>query len=246
MNLSHLDKKYFIDPHVYNCPFCKRGNVSYTLIDDRSFDWSHESKCYTYFVKCESCDKISVHFAHSQIIKTDVMNRSMNRFQDIDIDMAVFYSQPSSFFTLDQRIPKGIRELVSEAENSRKANMLTGASACLRKSIYELMHRENSIVIVEKTGRTDYKASVKKLKQKLPHITPELIDALGQIQEMSSDKVHEESWEAWDSNKIRFLIELLKRILLEIYVVPAERDSVLANLNKMKSSFVESKDANRG
>jgi len=37
MDLSHLDKKYFIDPHIYNCPFCKRNNVSYSLIDTFSF-----------------------------------------------------------------------------------------------------------------------------------------------------------------------------------------------------------------
>ena len=51
---------------------------------------------------------------------------------DINIDENIFYSVPSSFFTIDSRVPKEIRELISEAEGCVKMNYLTGASACTR------------------------------------------------------------------------------------------------------------------
>jgi hypothetical protein len=30
-DLSDYDDKYFIDANVYNCPFCKRRHVSYSV-----------------------------------------------------------------------------------------------------------------------------------------------------------------------------------------------------------------------
>ena len=43
------------------------------------------------------------------------------------------------FFVIDQNIPRIIRELVYEAEGCLKMNYTTGASACMRKAIYELL-----------------------------------------------------------------------------------------------------------
>lgn len=59
MDLSHLDKKYFIDVYVYNCPFCKRGNVHYKIVGSLEFDWTEKKKCYGYLVQCQSkgCEK---------------------------------------------------------------------------------------------------------------------------------------------------------------------------------------------
>jgi hypothetical protein len=47
---------------------------------------------------------------------------------------------------LDNRINVTIRELITEAEGCLKMNFLTGASACIRKAIYELL------VLEEATG----------------------------------------------------------------------------------------------
>lgn len=38
---SHLDLKYFIDPHIYNCPYCNRRHVSYSISHVSYFHWSH-------------------------------------------------------------------------------------------------------------------------------------------------------------------------------------------------------------
>lgn len=35
---SHLDLKYFIDDEIYNCAFCNRRHVSYTVESVFSFD----------------------------------------------------------------------------------------------------------------------------------------------------------------------------------------------------------------
>jgi hypothetical protein len=58
---------------------------------------------------------------------------------------------------------------------------------------------------------------------------------------MASNQVHEGSWEAWDSKKLRFIIELTKATLHEIYVVPEERKERLGVLSQMRSAFSNSK-----
>lgn len=46
MDQSKLDQKYFIDKYVYNCPFCKRGNVSYYINGGIEFDWTNFGEVY--------------------------------------------------------------------------------------------------------------------------------------------------------------------------------------------------------
>ena len=246
MDLSHLDKKYFIDPYKYNCPFCKRNHVSYELIRTDDFDWGENKKCYVYFIRCNSCEKESIHFSFEEIRVYYEYSGYQNKFQDdLDIDEKLFFSQPSSFFVLDNRIPKKIRELVFEAEGCRQANFLVGASACARKAIYELLDHEKSIVINEKTKRANYSESIKKLKDKFSFVSPELFDVLGEIQELTSDVVHEGSWESWDSKHLRYLIELLKTILNEMYVIPKEKKRGLSVLSELKKKITNDKN-NKG
>ena len=249
MDLSHLDKKYFINPYKYNCPFCKRNHVTYEIVDTFAFHWGDKKICHGYLIRCESegCEKVSMHLSFKEIRESYVeynQTKYRNRFsKKIDIDSELFFSQPTSYFVLDNRIPEKVRELVYEAENSRKSNYLVGASACLRKAIYELLVYEKAIVKNPKTGHADYQASIKNLKTKFPSVAPELFDALGDIQELASDNVHEGSWEAWDSPKLRFIIELAKATLHEIYVVPEERKERLGVLGQMKSIFANSKNS---
>jgi len=251
MDLSHLDKKYFIDSHIYNCPFCKRNNVAYSLIDHFAFNWGANKICHGYIVRCESegCEKTSMHLSFQELRDSYVQYNQVNyrsKFREgIDIDAALFFSQPTSYFVLDDRIPEKVRELVYEAENSRKSNFLVGASACLRKAIYELLEHEKSVIKNQKTGRADYKESIKQLKNKFPNVASELFDALGHIQEMVSDFVHEGSWKAWDSPKLKILIELTKATLQEMYVVPEERKERLGVLNQLKTVFSKDKSQDK-
>ena len=52
---------------------------------------------------------------------------------------------------------------------------------------------------------------------------------------MTSDKVHEQSWPKWDSKNLTLILETLKAVLHDIYVVPAikaERSQKIGNLLK--------------
>lgn len=248
MDLSELDKKYFIDEHIYNCPFCKRNNVAYSLINYFDFDWTNDKKCYGYLVRCDSCEKESLHWSWKNLRQHYVYDTVNNKVRyldsfsdDIDLDSNIFYSRPTSSFTLDENIPKSVRELLLEAEQSLQANLLTGGSACLRKSIYELIKHEEVVVMNAKNSYTDYPASIKNIKTKFEFVDAGLIDALSEIQELSCDPLHEGSWGSWDSKKLKFLIELTKSILDEIYVIPNMRKNRIAELSKLKQAFSKSK-----
>jgi len=224
---SYLDLKYFIDPYVYNCPYCNRRNVSYTLRATRKFDWTDQKTCYVYFVVCNSCQKESMHLSYEKIYEDSPYTPSKVRFcADIDLDSKIFYSVPTSFFVLDDRIPSILRELITEAEGCIKMNFLTGASACMRKAIYEL-------TVIEKTEGPDYETKIKSLKAKHPESDPNLFDIMAHIQDMTSDKIHEQSWDHWSSDYLRLIIETLKTILHDIYVNPkvkAERSTFVQEL----------------
>ncbi len=149
----------------------------------------------------------------------------------IDLDSAFFYSVPTSFFVIDTRIPKIIRELITEAEGSIKMNYLTGASACCRKAIYEL-------TVIEEAEGANYEERIKFLKKKFQGVDPELFDILCHIKDMTSDKVHEQSWDKWDSKHLKLFLETLKTILHEVYVVP---DEIKSRSSKVRGLLEEIK-----
>jgi hypothetical protein len=115
-------------------------------------------------------------------------------------------------------------------------NFLVGASACLRKAIYGLLEKEQSWV-QQPNGRIDYRESIAALKEKFPRVPAQYFDALAGIQQMASDYVHEGSWKAWDTKRLRTLLELTKNILHEMYVVPKEQEARAAVASKMLDEF---------
>jgi hypothetical protein len=116
-----------------------------------------------------------------------------------------------------ERIPEGnLRELITEAEGCAKMNYLTGASACTRKAIYELL-------ALQKAEGANYDDKIGDLRLRHPAIDSELFEIIGHIKDMTSDHVHEQSWIAWDSKHLQLFLETLKAVLHEIYVVPEEK-----------------------
>ncbi len=234
---SYLDKKYFIDKYVYNCPFCNRRNVQYAIISKGKFDWSNAKECFHYKVKCSSCEKVSMHLSYEDIVNQTfdpVSKYSFDFFEDTDIDSKIFYSVPTSFFVMDSRIPRIIRELITEAEGCLKMNFLTGASACMRKAIYEL-------TVKEKAEGKDYESRIKFLKSKYQSIDSALFDILVAIKDMTSDKVHEQSWDEWESDNLKLIIETLKTILYEIYVSPKEKEERLKKVRQLHEKVLKKK-----
>ncbi len=232
---SYLDKKYFIDRHVYNCPFCNRRNVEYTITSIGKFDWSNDKECFIYKVMCSSCQNVSMHLSYERIAR-EIYSPIENRleFDDIDIDSKIFYSVPTSFFVIDSRIARIIRELIMEAEGCLKMNFLTGASACMRKAIYEL-------TVKEKADGKDYESKIKFLKSKYKSVDPALFDVLAIIKDMTSDKIHEQSWDEWDSSNLKLIIETLKTILYEIYVLPRQKEERLKEIQQLRKNVQKKK-----
>jgi len=68
-----------------------------------------------------------------------------------------------------------------------------------------------------------------------------LFDNLGDIQDMTSEKVHEQSWDKWDSNALRLIIETLKIILYEIYVQPKEKKVRYQFIRQLKEKVSKAK-----
>ncbi len=231
---SHLDKKYFIDPMRYNCPFCNRRHVVYAISGTHDFNWTESKTCRVIYVKCGSCDKESMHLTFNDITyHTGVAYRFK---KEIDIDDALFFSVPSSFFVVDNRIPRELRELMAEAEGCLKSNFLTGASACARKIVYELALRM-------KAKGEHYDDRVKALKTVLPDVDPTYFDTLLTIQEVTSDKVHEASFDGWEGKHLRLILASLSEVLNEIFVVPAVREAKRQSIVGLKAQVLGGKKA---
>ena len=58
---------------------------------------------------------------------------------------------------------------------------------------------------------------------------------------MTSDKIHEQSWNKWDSNYLRLIIETLKTILHGIYVLPQVKAERLRSIQKLQDSLKKDK-----
>jgi len=121
-----------------------------------------------------------------------------------------------------------------EAEGCLKMNFLTGASACMRKAIYELTVRE-------KAEGKDYESKIKFLKSKYQSVDSALFDVLAAIKDMTSDKIHEQSWDKWDSDNLKLIIETLKAILYEIYVLPKQKEERLKAVKQLREKIQKKK-----
>ena len=244
---SHLDKRYFIDASVYNCPFCNRRNVLYWVTECFQFDWNDEKKCRGFIVQCSSCDYESMHltFADQEVLacnnRHDALGRPIHglyRFvineDEVVLGDIMFHSVPTSFFVLDNRVPRVLRELLTEAEGCLKGNFLTGSSACARKMIYELAKLENA-------EGSSYKDRIKSLKLKFEKVDPTYFDTLLSIQEMTSSKVHENSLDGWGASHLRTILATLKEILHDMYVLPAIQDDRRKGIVAMKKELIGEK-----
>ncbi len=243
---SALDKKYFIDHTRYNCPFCNSRSVVYSVASCEEIDWSDDKKAWIYRVVCGGCGKTSLHLSHFKFQEyrrqyggvipyfqnkpEDQDGNDVENYDSSNLDEFIFYHQPTSFFTINSLIPEKIRELVSEADGCRKMNFLVGASGALRKAIYELIKHQ-------KAEGKEYQDKIKWLKTKYPYIFSEYFDALSNIQDMTSDNLHEKdgSWKPWSRGDFDYFLETAKTVLEEVYVKPEERKSMLSKIAQLKS-----------
>jgi hypothetical protein len=147
------------------------------------------------------------------------------------LDDSFFFSVPTSFFVLDERIPRPLRELLIEAQGCQKSNFLTGASACARKLVYELG------VLSGATGE-NYEERIKSLKAIHTTVDPTFFDTLLTIQQVTSTKVHENSYDGWEAKHLRIILAALSEALHEIYVVPAMRADRLQTVLALRDELI--------
>jgi hypothetical protein len=268
---SYKDSKYFINDKVYNCPFCKRRNVSYSIIDHGFYNSSNDKKVFFYIAVCddEDCGNRSFHISKYDLalypisqahyserrfvfppkkLEVDPYKKGSEKKVDIfdgdnnpieDLDELFYYSDPSSFFTIDERVPNKIREPLSESYNALKNNLITGASACLRKTIYKLLQNEK-IPDTKDDGRFyTHDERIELLKKEYTDIESELLDELKVIHILTSQELHENDWEDFNSHKIRFLIEVIKEVLTNMYVLPNEKYKRRQHLNALKAKSTQ-------
>ncbi len=246
-NRSDKDKKYFIDGSTYNCPFCQRRQIKYKIVDFGEYNSSNTNTVYFYIVRCADCYKISFHLSKYKLAMnynhsaftvplkqvTSEYSKLAEKFKEVEHDLlddeseapkelddVFFYSSPTSFFTIDERIPKSIREPLSEADNCLKSNFLTGASAGLRKAIYKLLKHESIPVKKQKGAFYSHDERVDLLKKKHPKIEGELFNDLKEVHVLTSHELHGNDWEDFNAPTLCFLISVIKDILEEMFVIP--------------------------
>jgi hypothetical protein len=225
-----LDNQYFIDATIYNCPFCNRRHVGYATLGRETFDWSKDKTCTIWRVKCNSCQLTSMHLTFEEL--QDQTTRLPKFRSEVDLDEAFFISVPTSFFVIDRRIPRSLRELITEAESCAKMNLMTGASACARKAMFELF----SIQEIDASG---YDSRVSALSAKFPDVDAELFEVLGQLQGMPKEQVREQSSSPLDTRNLHIILEALKTALHEMYVVPDERVSRVSAVKTLRAQLAQ-------
>ena len=263
-DFSEKDRKYFIDHAVYNCPFCNRRNVKYTIAHTFNFYWTRTKKCYAYVVQCSDCRLESLHLSYynlatagsdysgythgfyspaHEIVEVDGQGKKAVPLTNKDdspmeIDDAIFHKQPTAFFTIDSRIPEPIRVAVNEADNCRVNNFLIGGSAAIRKAIYELLKNQQIPGEDDSGNRIDYDERIKQLKAKLFHVDSDHFDTLKIIKGVASDHLHEDSWADFDNPTLKLLIETTKEVLYEIYVEPDDRKNRKSKVQKLREAVL--------
>lgn len=146
-----------------------------------------------------------------------------NDGSEAELDDVFFFHQPTSYFTVDERIPARIREPFAEAENCMRSGFLTGASGALRKAVYKMLSIEDIPLKNDSGQDLPYSDRIDLLAKKFPRVESELFHDLRDIQGLTSQELHENDWEDFDHKTLKFLVEVTRQILNEIYVFPDER-----------------------
>lgn len=158
--------------------------------------------------------------------------------ETLNIDDEIILNIPTSFFTIDNRIPRVFRDLINEAEKCISNSCLTGASACIRKTIYELINKEN-------LEGSDYTSKIKSLKGKYSTLDDTYVDILSTVQGIMSDQVHEQSYENFDIRHAKAYIEVLKEAFNQIYVLPEELKSKHSKISSMFNAIKKDKEVKK-
>ena len=251
------DSRYFISTTQYNCPFCSTASVKYEVTGIDTFNWSNDEQVRALYVQCQEykCKKTSLHFTKFSLSRdndgelklpfTKVQNTETGK-EDVvpwlavyQIDDAFFYHHPNSSFVIDKRIPEKIRLALDEAETSQKMNLQIGASASLRKAIFQLLAyfqipktKKKEVGGKEEITALSYLDRLVLLKEdvlkKHRNVDESLLDGIKQIYSLVSMPLHERlpdevEFKDFNPEQFRFLAGIVHSLLIEIFVENGER-----------------------
>lgn len=74
---------------------------------------------------------------------------------------------------------------------------------------------------IQKVDGDNYEDRIKSLKNKHSEVEPTYFDTLLTIQQITRSKVHENSYDGWESKHLKLILASLRKVLHELYVVPA-------------------------
>lgn len=94
---------------------------------------------------------------------------------------------------------------------------------------------------IEELDKGNYENRIKSFKKKYPEVEQTYFDTLLTIQQMTSSKIHENSYDGWNSRHLRLILATLRQILHEIYVVPALREDRRESILKLKEELLGEK-----
>lgn len=226
------NKKRIINAQQHNCPHCGTKGACFEHIKFTRIDDEKDKRLGILRIRCSCCGKTSTHliknilnYAQDFEFKGTSMYRDyfcdfgtdypiIEHFEELDDN--IIMSIPTPTFIIDAGIPSRLRNLLIEAGKCIKENALTGASACIRKAIYEFLKKENA-------QGDNYDEKIKSIKQNWGHLS-DYLDVLKGIKGITSDQVHEDSFENFTSPEVKHYVDILEEIFREIYVIPQQRE----------------------
>jgi hypothetical protein len=88
----------------------------------------------------------------------------------------------------------------------------------------------------------NYNDRIKSLKVKLPTVDPAYFDTLLTIQQVTSDKIHENSYDGWEARHLRLILLTLHEVLQEIFVMPVVREEKRKAILALKGEVLGVRD----
>lgn len=245
------NKKRIINAQQHNCAHCGTKGANYGDIKLVLIDAEKGKRLGLLFIRCSCCDKITTHLvknlsasaknfafmggsASSKCFHSGTCVFHITDSVDT-LDENIIMSIPTPTFIIDADIPNKLRDPLIEAGKCIKENALTGASACVRKAIYEFL-------LMEKAEGGNYDEKIKSIKSNWPHLE-EYLDVLRGIKGVVSDQVHEDSFEAFTSEQIKSYVDILEEIFREIYVIPQKRQERKAAIFEAFNAIKKDKEA---
>jgi hypothetical protein len=73
------------------------------------------------------------------------------------------------------------------------------------------------------------------------HVDPTFFDTRLTIQQVTSTKVHEASYDGWESKHLRLILSSLTEVLRESFVVPAVREDKRRAILKLRDDVIAGK-----